>query len=191
MTAAQNNKQQNTTASRPDNSQPPASPQVTPVDVQSVIGSEPSKDQTYAQLRYHVWTAMGVGLIPVPVVDLVALTGVHVNLLRVLAKMYHVPFRKGIMRNILSSLIGGAIPVATAPTIAVSLAKAIPMAGQTVGVVTMPIMAGASTYALGRVFIQHFASGGTFLTFDPESVKEYYAEMLQEGQTVAEELQSQ
>ena len=41
------------------------------------------------------------------------------------------------------------------------------------------------TYAAGRVFHQHFASGGTFLTFDPDKVREYYAQMLEEGKTIA------
>jgi uncharacterized protein (DUF697 family) len=141
-------------------------------------------------LRYHVWTAMGIGLIPVPIADLVALTGVQVNLLRMLAKRYHVPFRKGLVRNIVSSLIGGFIPVATTPIVVSSVVKAVPAIGQTAGVVTMPVIAGATTYALGKVFIQHFASGGTFLTFDPEKVKEYYAEMFKEGQDVAENLKS-
>jgi len=38
----------------------------------------------------------------------------------------------------------------------------------------MPIVAGAATYAIGKVFVRHFASGGTFLTFNPEKVKDYY-----------------
>ncbi|MCP4106117.1 MAG: hypothetical protein GY749_11350 [Desulfobacteraceae bacterium] len=49
----------------------------------------------------------------------------------------------------------------------------------------MPVAASASTYALGKIFIQHFASGGTFLTFDPEKVKAYYAEMFEDGKKVA------
>lgn len=95
------------------------------------------------------------------------------------------------MRNILSALVGGVIPVTTAPLVASSVSKIVPAVGQTAGVVTMPIIAGATTYALGKVFIQHFASGGTFLTFDPEQVKDYYADMFAEGQNVAENLRAQ
>ena len=29
--------------------------------------------------------------------------------------------------------------------------------------------------SVGRVFIQHFASGGTFLDFDPESVRKHFS----------------
>ena len=52
----------------------------------------------------------------------------------------------------------------------------------------MPVLAGAATYAVGKVFIQHFESGGTFLNFNPESVRGYYEAMFKEGQSVAENM---
>ncbi len=171
--------------------QSPVSSDPSPAEAPVVAVSADSTESVNRVLRYHVWTSMGVGLIPVPIADLVALTGVQANLLRVLAKIYHVPFRKGIVRNVISALAGGALPVITAPAVAASVTKTIPVVGQTAGVVTMPIIAGATTYAIGKIFIQHFASGGTFLTFDPEKVKDYYAEMLKEGQNVAGNLKSE
>ncbi|MDE2463441.1 MAG: GTPase, partial [Alphaproteobacteria bacterium] len=42
--------------------------------------------------------------------------------------------------------------------------------------VTLPSLAAASTYALGKVFIQHFESGGTFLDMDPDKVSAYFKE---------------
>jgi uncharacterized protein (DUF697 family) len=143
------------------------------------------KDEVDRIIRYHVWGAMGIGLIPIPVVDFVGLTGIQLNMLRQLAKAYHIPFFKDRVRTLISPLIGAAVPGVFSMPIALSLAKIIPVLGQTAGVVTMPIIAGASTYAIGKIFVQHFASGGTFLTFDPEKVKAYYAELYQEGQEVA------
>lgn len=174
-------------AAQPDTA-PAEAPVNPPTDEELTVAAP---DHVNRILRYHVWAAMGVGLVPVPIADLVAFSGVQANLLRVLAKLYHVPFRKGIVRNILSALVGGVIPVTTAPLVASSVSKIVPAVGQTAGVVTMPIIAGATTYALGKVFIQHFASGGTFLTFDPEQVKDYYADMFAEGQNVAENLRAQ
>ena len=49
------------------------------------------------------------------------------------------------------------------------------MAGTIASGVSTAVFAGASTFAVGKVFIEHFESGGTFLTFDPERVLEYYA----------------
>jgi uncharacterized protein (DUF697 family) len=63
----------------------------------------------------------------------------------------------------------------------------IPVVGQTAGGMTMLATGGACTYALGKVFVQHFESGGTFLDFDPEKVKAYFAEKFKEGKKFASE----
>ncbi|OEU67374.1 MAG: GTPase [Desulfobacterales bacterium PC51MH44] len=137
----------------------------------------------------HVLTSMGVGLIAIPLVDLVALVGVQLNMLRKLAKSYNVPFSKDKGKHLIASLVGGGVSVPVAGILA-SLVKTVPVIGQTTGALAMPITAGAVTYAIGKVFTQHFASGGTFLSFDPEKVKNYYAEMLKEGKSVAAGLKS-
>jgi uncharacterized protein (DUF697 family) len=137
-----------------------------------------------AILRHHVWGAMGVGLVPLPLIDLVGITGVQINMLRRLAEIYVIPFEKDTVKNVLSALIGSALSVAVAPGLA-SLVKAIPIIGQTTGAVAMSLTAGASTYAVGKVFIKHFASGGTFLTFNAEKFKAYYTEMFEEGKKFA------
>jgi len=147
-----------------------------------------SKDDLDKMIRHHVYFAMGVGLIPVPLADFAGLTAIQLNLLRKLAKIYGVPFFKDSVKNILSSLAGGALPLAMAAPLASSVTKFIPIMGQTAGVVAMPILGGATTYALGKVFIQHFASGGTFLTFEPEKVKSFYSDMLKEGEKVASDI---
>lgn len=136
-------------------------------------------------LRQHVYAALGVGFVPLPVVDFILITGIQINLLKALTRMYGLPFTKDPGKKFISSLFASIAPVVSAPGAAASMAKAVPMLGQTAGVITMPLFGAAATYALGKVFIQHFASGGTFLTFDPEQVKAYYAEMLQEGQEMA------
>ncbi|NJL59719.1 MAG: hypothetical protein HC887_08825 [Desulfobacteraceae bacterium] len=55
----------------------------------------------------------------------------------------------------------------------------------------MPASAGAMTYAVGRVFLQHFESGGTFLNFNPEEVKEHYARLFEEGKKVVAEVKNE
>ena len=152
------------------------------------VRPEVTKEEINKVIRHHVWSAMGVALVPLPVVDYVALTGIQMNLLRRLAKMYEVPFLQDKVKNIISPLVGAAMPGIFGVPLAVSLIKFVPLIGQSVGMLSMPIIAGASTYALGKVFLQHFASGGTFLTFNPEKVKAYYAEMFKEGQQVAAEM---
>ena len=137
-------------------------------------------------VKHHVWGSLGVGLIPIPLVDFVALTGVQMNMLRRLAKTYDIRFSKDIVKNVIATLVGGGIPTTVSMPVA-SLMKTIPWVGQAAGALPMPALAGASTYALGKVFIQHFESGGTFLNFDPEAVRDYYNEMFKEGEKYASE----
>jgi uncharacterized protein (DUF697 family) len=140
-------------------------------------------------IRNHVAVSMAVGLIPIPMADLVGITAVQLNMLRKLAKIYEVPFTQHKVKSILTALIGGGGSLPVAEGFA-SLVKFVPVVGSTVGAVSMPITAGAVTYAVGRVFLQHFASGGTFLTFDPEKVRDYYAEMFKEGKAAAANMAS-
>jgi uncharacterized protein (DUF697 family) len=152
-----------------------------------IVETPPTKEDINKMVKNHVLGSMGVGLIPIPLVDIVALTAVQLNMLRKLAKAYKVPFSKDKVKNVLASLAGAGISVPLGHTLA-SLVKAVPVIGQTTGALAMPISSGAMTYAVAKVFTQHFASGGTFLNFDPEAVKEYYAEMLKEGEKVASDL---
>jgi uncharacterized protein (DUF697 family) len=138
-------------------------------------------------IKKHIIFSMGVGLIPVPMLDLVAITGVQLNMVRKLAEMYEVPFNDHKVKSTLSSLVGVGMTVPLARTL-VSLTKMIPVAGQAVGFVTMPITAGATTFAVGKVFNKHFASGGTFLTFDSEKVRDYYNSMFEKGKSVVAEM---
>ena len=140
-------------------------------------------------IRNHVWGSMGLGLVPIPWIDFLGLTGIQLNLVRKISKTYDIPFSQDKVKNTIYSLVGGVLPISLGTPL-ISLVKTVPIVGQTFGAVTMPILAGASTYAIGKVFYRHFAAGGTFLTLDPEKVKEYYAEMFQEGKLVAGNLKN-
>lgn len=141
-------------------------------------------------IKNHMWAAAGLGIIPVPWVDLAGVTLVQLNMLRKLSGYYGVPFVKNVVKNLVGALLGGVIPAAVASPVA-SLVKFVPLVGTAIGVLTAPVIGAATTYAVAKVFVQHFASGGTFLTFDPEKVKDYYAQMFKEGQQVAAEMKTE
>lgn len=132
----------------------------------------------------HVSISLAASLIPVPIIDFLGITAIQLNMLKRLSNAYGIPFSAHMGKNILGSLVGGSLP----PSLTVSLLKGIPFLGLAAGMITMSIMAAASTYAVGKIFIQHFASGGTFLSFDPEKVRGYYQEMYKEGEQVATEM---
>ena len=146
-------------------------------------------DQTKLNLSHelvkkYMWWSMGAGLIPIPLVDIAAVSGVQLKMLNELAKVYDVKFSKNAGKSIISALIGGISADALSKSYITSAVKSIPIIG-IVGAVSMPIFSGATTWAIGKVFIQHFASGGTFLDFDPKKVKEYFMNLFKQGQEMA------
>jgi uncharacterized protein (DUF697 family) len=135
-----------------------------------------------ATIRTHMYVSVGVGVIPIPLVDLVAISGVQMNMIRKISNLYGVTFTRSVVKNIISSLVGSVLPVGFASPVA-SLVKAIPVIGAGAGLLTMPVLSGASTYALGKVIVQHLESGGTFLDFDPVEVREYFKQEFEAGRT--------
>jgi uncharacterized protein (DUF697 family) len=50
---------------------------------------------------------MGASLVPVPLFDLLALSGVQLKMLHSLTKLYEVPFSKNLGKSSIASLLGG------------------------------------------------------------------------------------
>jgi membrane protein YqaA with SNARE-associated domain len=50
------------------------------------------------------------------------------------------------------------------------------------------LLGGATTYAIGSVFAQHFESGGTLLDFDAKKMRSYFSNKLAEGKDVVANL---
>jgi uncharacterized protein (DUF697 family) len=129
--------------------------------------------------KYILW-AMGAGFLPVPWLDMAAVSGVQIKMLNDLSKYYDIKFSENTGKSIIASLIGSISAEYMTRSTITSWFKTIPVIG-VIGSFSMPIYSGASTYAVGKVFIQHFESGGTFLDFDPQKVKDYFAKMYKQG----------
>jgi uncharacterized protein (DUF697 family) len=153
--------------------------------------SAPSREMLADRIiRENMLWAAGGGLIPVPMLDMVAITIVEVKMLKELAEIYNLPFREDQVKSILVSLLAGIGAPVLGAAISLSVVKLIPAAGYLLGLVAVPGVAAAFTYAVGKVFVQHFASGGTFLDFDPKKVREYFARQFEEGKSVAAKIKS-
>ena len=124
--------------------------------------------------RYALYAA-GAGLIPIPVADFAAITALEVKMLHDLGRMYGVPFSQETVRPIVAALIGGYSATKVGYGVGGSLMKSVPIIGQALGLLSVPAFGAGLTYAIGKVFIQHFASGGTFLDFNPDSVHAHFA----------------
>lgn len=121
--------------------------------------------------RLSLWSG-AAGLIPVPFVDLAAVGGVQIEMLRRISKIYGVPFSKNSGKAVIAGIAGSMIP-ASSGIGASSMIKGVPGIGTAVSALTMPTLSIGATFAIGMAFIQHFASGGTLLDFDPPDYKEF------------------
>jgi uncharacterized protein (DUF697 family) len=135
-------------------------------------------------VKRHALYAAAVGLVPVPVLNLAGVVGFELKMLKNLAEHYEIPFREDAGKHIVGSLIGG-LSATELGYGAVFTLKGLPLLGPVLALVSMPAFAGALTWAVGKVFIQHFESGGTFLDFNPEKVRKYFAEQFGKGKSKA------
>ncbi|NCB22176.1 MAG: DUF697 domain-containing protein [Deltaproteobacteria bacterium] len=140
----------------------------------------PTEEIADAIIRKRVYGAIGIGFIPVPLVDFLGLTALQIEMIHALAKAHGVEFKKERVKSIISSLCGGLLTTASVP-LAASLFKSIPVIGITAGAATISIMGGSTTYALGWVFDRHFRKGGCLIDFDAEEAKTYFKEKVEEG----------
>lgn len=147
----------------------------------------PSEEVVDAIIRKRVYGAIGVGFIPVPLVDFLGLTALQIEMIHTLAKAHGVEFKKERVKSIISSLCGSLLTTASVP-LAASLFKSIPVIGITAGAATISIMGGSTTYALGWVFDRHFRKGGCLIDFDADEAKAYFKEKVEEGKNLVGKL---
>lgn len=121
--------------------------------------------------RFAIWSGVA-GLIPLPLVDAVTIGGLQLQMLRRISQIYGVAFSKNIGKALIASVAGSVIP-ATSRIGAASVLKVVPIFGTIVSGFVMPVLSAGATYAIGKAFIQHFASGGSFLDFNSPDYRDF------------------
>jgi uncharacterized protein (DUF697 family) len=104
--------------------------------------------------RYRLYAALG-GLTPVPVVNIAGVTAIILRMVKVLSRLYDVPFERDLTRAMVVGLMGGAVPTGLAAATASTLVFVTP-ASALVGLAVSSVSAAAFTYGIGQVFIDHF-----------------------------------
>ena len=127
-------------------------------------------------VRYYAKWAAGVGIVPLPLVDMAAVLAVQMTMISKLAAFYGIPYAEQRTKATIASLIGGF----NSGYFGAGALKWIP-SFWFVSLVVMPTINAATTYAVGKVFIQHFESGGTFLDFEPARVRAYFEDQYRVG----------
>ncbi|MBL7825380.1 MAG: SHOCT domain-containing protein [Saprospiraceae bacterium] len=151
--------------------------------LKKAMNQEEKKYKASEIIKTHVGYSLGAALVPFPGADLLAVSAVQLNMLRQLAKLYQVGFMDVLGKNIISAVVGS-----SAARLGASLVKAIPGVGTIIGELSMPVLSGASTWALGRVVSNHFQNGGTLEDLDVTKAKKSYETEVEEGKKVAESM---
>lgn len=170
------------------NDQPPL-----PDDIkeQTEAAKATRQDAAKGVIRRSTYWALGIGLVPLPLVDLVALTAVQVKMLKEISDIYEVKFFEDKAKTIVGVLIAGLGGLSLTAMVARSLFRVVPVVGGLVAAVSLPVVAGAITTAVGNVFIMHFEAGGTLLDFDAKKMREYFRKEFDKAKDVVKNMQKQ
>lgn len=142
-----------------------------------------AKVQAESIVQKHVLWSMGMGAIPIPFLDTIAVSAMQYEMLKQVSNLYGFEMSENMGKSVISMLAGG-----TLVRMGASAIKTIPIIGSFLGGGAMVVLSGASTYAIGSVFIQHFESGGDLFDIDTEKFKNFYKEKFEQGKEYANEM---
>jgi len=145
----------------------------------SILAHEADINDVNRVINTYSAIASGAGLLPLPILDLVALGGIQMKMVYEIGKLHNYRFNsydvKAAIAVLMSTIPAGALSRTTR-----SLLKSIPFVGPLLGGASGYLYSAASTYAIGKVFHMHFASGETLLTFNAEKMKSKFSEFFNE-----------
>ena len=133
-----------------------------------------------AVVRRYMAISAGAALIPFAVVDVAALAGVHISLIKEICDRYGVEFSEHTARNILIAIMAGLVPASFGSVIGRKVLRILPWATHAVGLAAMAAFSAGVSYVIGRIFIRHFETGGTLLDFNIEHLHDLLSEFRRE-----------
>lgn len=154
--------------------------------VDEVAESESCK-LAQAIVKKHTLASLSLGLVPIPLVDITALTVAQGNMLRSLANHYALPFSDLHIKSLITTTLGSSLPILGSIGVS-SVTKSIPGVGSLLGSASVSVLSGAMTYAIGQVFIAHFSSGGTMDDLDSLQAQQLFQRELVTGKRFAQKL---
>ena len=131
-------------------------------------------------IKYYCFWSFSTALIPVPLVDLAAMSAIQTKMISELSELYDVPFSQGLAKKAIATLVASASSSSFA-----SLIKLVPGIGYFGLAIPLATLNVSYTYAVGKIFAQHFQSGADLASFDPDAQKTNFKEKLEEGKEYA------
>lgn len=152
-------------------------------DVATVADELPAA-VTHAIRRHAMYAAAG-GLIPIPLLEIVTSGTIQIRLVAKLCDIYGVSFSENAVKAALGTMVASILPAGALGMSVFVMVRAVPVVGPLLSLATMPALAGAATWAVGRIFAWHFAKGGTLEDFDAEGSKEDFKREFDAGKSRA------
>lgn len=152
----------------------------------SVLNASTNEQAANAVVSKYTGWAAGSGAIPFPFWDVAAIATIEIKMVNELLDVYEKPFSETKARSILSVLIGSLSPQLLFGATATTLFKFIPGIGHVLASMTMPMLAAASAYAVGKVMINHLEKGGDLSDFDAKAATDDFKAAFTEGKKKAE-----
>jgi uncharacterized protein (DUF697 family) len=128
-------------------------------------------------VKNYVLAGAAMGLVPLPMFDLVALSGTLHNMLEQLCQHYGVDFSNQKIRVVLFALLGGSTPSLVLMGMSSSF-KFLPGIGTLGGSTSLSLLGGTITYAVGQSFIKHFSEGGTLGDVNIKKLRRFFRKKL-------------
>ena len=120
--------------------------------------------------RYAAASAAAGAVIHAPLLDVAALGGIHISLIRDLTHHYGGEFSEQAARSIVVAIGASVLPGTIGTVVSHKLLGLLPFITPGAGMLVMSGASAATSYALGMIFIRHFESGGSLASFNLDSL---------------------
>jgi uncharacterized protein (DUF697 family) len=124
--------------------------------------------------------AAGMGIVPIPLFNFVSATAVQISLVQAISKQYGNEAKKSWIKNILSSVLGGALSTGGSAFLAGGLLH-IPLVGFSLSVLSAPALNGLTTYAIGYMFVRYYESEKGFVKANAEAFGNWFKDGFKQG----------
>ena len=131
-------------------------------------------------IKKHSFLAAGLGIVPVPVFNLLSVAAVQINMVQAITRLYNVEVKKSWIKNVIASVFGGLGATGIAGLTSGNLA-AVPVIGGSLVAFSGPALNGLTTYATGYMFARYYESPKGFLKANANALKEWFKEGFREG----------
>ncbi|MDR0720911.1 MAG: YcjF family protein [Treponema sp.] len=131
-------------------------------------------------IKNRALLAAGIGLVPVPVFNLVSAAAIQISMVQSITRLYDIEVKKSWIKNIIASVLGGLGATALSGAALKNLGGT-PLVGTSLAVLSAPAVNGLTTYAIGYMFVRYFESPEGLLKANAGALREWFKEGFKDG----------